>query len=82
MIEVDRLMTECYGISLIQMMENAGRNLAVLVKHILDSHVGDRKICVVIGNGNNGGGGTGSRATPEQLGSRSNRFGGYTFRII
>ena len=30
MIEVDRLMIEEYGIQLIQMMENAGRNLAEL----------------------------------------------------
>ncbi len=28
MVEVDRLMIEEYGIELIQMMENAGRNLA------------------------------------------------------
>ena len=30
MIEVDRLMIEKYGIELLQMMENAGRNLAHL----------------------------------------------------
>ncbi len=32
MEQVDRLMTEEYGISLVQLMENAGRNLAVLAR--------------------------------------------------
>lgn len=57
MIEVDRLMTDCYGISLKQMMENAGRNLALLVRKNLDGHINGKKICVIVGNGNNGGGG-------------------------
>jgi NAD(P)H-hydrate epimerase len=30
MREVDRLMVDVYGIRLLQMMENAGRNLAIL----------------------------------------------------
>ena len=34
MREVDRLMIEEYGIELIQMMENAGRNLAMLAKRL------------------------------------------------
>jgi len=34
MREVDRLMIEEYGILLIQMMENAGRNLAALVSTV------------------------------------------------
>ena len=34
MIEVDRLMVEKYKISLIQMMENAGRNLASLSRNL------------------------------------------------
>ena len=32
MIKVDRLMTDYYGITLAMMMENAGRNLALLLK--------------------------------------------------
>ena len=32
MIEVDRAMIEDYGIDLVQMMENAGRNLAALAR--------------------------------------------------
>lgn len=55
MIEVDRLMIEEYGIRLMQMMENAGRNLAALaLQMIADS---DKKVAVLCGAGNNGGGG-------------------------
>jgi NAD(P)H-hydrate epimerase len=57
MMEVDRLMIDSYGISLIQMMENAGRNLALLAKQIMNDRIINQKICVVVGNGNNGGGG-------------------------
>jgi len=56
MIEVDRLMIEEWGITLIQMMENAGRNLAELSKRLLKG-VKDKKIIVLCGMGNNGGGG-------------------------
>ncbi len=57
MIEVDRLMVEEYHIELIQMMENAGRALALLAKNMLDGDVADRPIVVLAGRGNNGGGG-------------------------
>lgn len=55
MREVDRLMIEEYGISLLQMMENAGRNLAELAGRLLGGLSG-RRICFVAGSGNNGGG--------------------------
>jgi len=57
MIEIDRLMIEDYGIQLIQMMENAGRNLADLTSQLLDDPLSGRTICVMCGRGNNGGGG-------------------------
>ena len=57
MVEVDRLMTESYGITLIQMMENAGRNLAIHAKQQLGVISDKTNICVVAGGGNNGGGG-------------------------
>jgi NAD(P)H-hydrate epimerase len=56
MIEVDRLMIEEYGITLMQMMENAGRNLAALARRMLNGVI-DRHIVVLCGAGNNGGGG-------------------------
>ena len=57
MAEVDRLMVEEYGIQLIQMMENAGCNLAEQARGMLSGSVVDRKIVVLCGGGNNGGGG-------------------------
>jgi NAD(P)H-hydrate epimerase len=57
MAEVDRLMIEEYHISLIQMMENAGRNLAELARRQLAGQVADRSVVVLSGAGNNGGGG-------------------------
>jgi len=56
MVEVDRLMIEEYGISLYQMMEHAGENLARLIRK--EMHVqSDPHIVILVGNGNNGGGG-------------------------
>jgi NAD(P)H-hydrate epimerase len=57
MIAVDRLMIEEYGITLLQMMENAGRNLAALARHLLGGDTAGRKVVVLVGRGNNGGGG-------------------------
>ena len=57
MIEVDRLMIADYGIEIIQMMENAGRNLAELTGRILGASLSRRSVCVLCGRGNNGGGG-------------------------
>lgn len=57
MVEVDRLMIEDYGIQLIQMMENAGRNLAELSRQLLGGEVHEKRIAVLCGAGNNGGGG-------------------------
>jgi NAD(P)H-hydrate epimerase len=57
MVEVDRLMIEAYDIQLIQMMENAGRNLAELGRRMLGGDVRSKRIAVLCGAGNNGGGG-------------------------
>lgn len=57
MKEIDRLMVEVYGIELLQMMENAGRNLATLAQQMLGDDVTDRPIVVLAGRGANGGGG-------------------------
>jgi NAD(P)H-hydrate epimerase len=57
MIEVDRLMIEEWGITLLQMMENAGRNFAELARRQLGGSVKGAKVTVLCGNGNNGGGG-------------------------
>lgn len=57
MQEVDRLMVKEYGIELLQMMENAGRSLAMLARQLLGGDVTDRPIVVLAGRGNNGGSG-------------------------
>jgi len=56
MREVDRLMIEEIGISLEQMMENAGRALASAAARMLGGAAG-RRIVVLAGPGGNGGGG-------------------------
>ena len=56
MREVDRLMIEEIGISLEQMMENAGRALASAATRMLGGATG-RRIVVLAGPGGNGGGG-------------------------
>jgi NAD(P)H-hydrate epimerase len=57
MIEVDRLMIEEWGITLLQMMENAGRNFAELARRQLGRAAQGKRIVVLCGTGNNGGGG-------------------------
>jgi len=58
MREVDRAMIEDYHIELIQMMENAGRNLAHLARsRFLYGDPCRRCVTVMCGTGGNGGGG-------------------------
>ena len=57
MIEVDRLMIEEYGIKLIQMMENAGRCLAITARdHFWEGNCKERRAVILAGTGGNGGG--------------------------
>lgn len=57
MIEVDRAMMEDYHIELIQMMENAGRNLAHLARErFFDGNPTGKHVLVMAGSGGNGGG--------------------------
>ena len=57
MIEVDRLAIEEYGITLLQMMEQAGSHLAEVARLELGGDLRGRSIVVAVGPGNNGGGG-------------------------
>ncbi len=57
MREVDRVMVEDIGITLMQMMENAGRHLATLAREKVGGDVRGKRIVVLAGRGNNGGGG-------------------------
>jgi NAD(P)H-hydrate epimerase len=57
MAEVDRLAVDVYGITLLQMMEQAGSHLAEVAADRLEGRLRDRRILVAVGPGNNGGGG-------------------------
>jgi NAD(P)H-hydrate epimerase len=57
MIEVDWLMIEEAGIGLSQMMENAGRSLAAVIRAELGGTAAGGRVVVFVGPGNNGGGG-------------------------
>ena len=57
MREVDRAMMQDMGITLMQMMENAGRHLATLARERLGGDVEKQHVLVLAGRGNNGGGG-------------------------
>ena len=57
MIEVDRAMIEDYRILLIQMMENAGRNLAHVARvRFFSDGLAGKRVAVLAGTGGNGGG--------------------------
>lgn len=57
MVEVDRAMIEDFRITLIQMMENAGRNLAQLARlRFLEADPDGKRVAVLAGVGGNGGG--------------------------
>ncbi len=55
MREVDRIAVEEFGLGILQMMENAGRNLAQNVQDMLDGTRGE--VAILAGSGGNGGGG-------------------------
>src|SRR5579859_1607029 len=54
MREVDRLAVEVFHLSILQMMENAGRSLAENAMDMLGSSAGE--VTVLVGGGGNGGG--------------------------
>ena len=56
MREVDRIAVEDFRLGILQMMENAGRNLALHAMEMLDNQPGKIITCAA-GSGGNGGGG-------------------------
>jgi NAD(P)H-hydrate epimerase len=57
MMAVDLIATDRLGVSLPQMMENAGRELATLSRLMLGGSVAGSRVVVLAGTGNNAGGG-------------------------
>ena len=75
MIEVDRAMMEDYKIELIQMMENAGRNLASLARErFFGGNPVGHHVVVLAGSGGNGGRRPRRVATTSQLGRPCSGF--------
>jgi len=60
MREVDRLMIDEIGVSILMMMENASRNIAMISRKLLEGNVRNKHIVVLCGKGNNGGDGLGA----------------------
>jgi NAD(P)H-hydrate epimerase len=58
MKEIDRLMIEELKVELLQMMENAGRNLAEFARNwFLNFDANNKRVTIIVGTGGNGGGG-------------------------
>lgn len=57
MREVDRVAVEEFGLTILQMMENAGRTLALTVVEMLGSGGVRSEVAILAGSGGNGGGG-------------------------
>lgn len=57
MRQIDRIMVDQFRITLVQMMENAGRNLAEQASRMLGNKPAGRRVVALCGAGNNGGGG-------------------------
>lgn len=57
MREVDRLMVEDYGITLLQVMEHAGRGLADVARRSVGGSLAGAHVVALAGPGNNGSGG-------------------------
>lgn len=75
MIEVDRAMVEDVRIELIQMMENAGRALALVARErFLDSDPDGRRVTVLAGPGGNGGGALVAARRLQNWGARVHIF--------
>lgn len=74
MREVDRIATEETGPNLFQMMENAGRNLALQAIDMLGGGWQNKSIVVLSGTGGNGGGGISAARHLANRGARVELF--------
>jgi hydroxyethylthiazole kinase-like uncharacterized protein yjeF len=55
--EADRAAIDEFGLDVLSLMENAGMATAVLGRRLLGGDVNGRKVCCLVGKGNNGGDG-------------------------
>ena len=82
MREVDRLMVEEIGVSIIMMMENASKNTAVLTRKLLGGTVHDKNIVILCGKGNNGGDGLGAARHLINYGATCNIVLAHTYEEL
>lgn len=76
MREVDRSMIEDYNITLLQMMENAGRNLAHLARvRFFAGNPQGKQVVVLVGPGGNGGGALAGARRLHNYGAHVHIFG-------
>ena len=66
---VDRLTTERYGIPSLSLMENAGKNVALLIQKRF-TNLAQRRVVVLCGKGNNGGDGFVAARHLAEMGAR------------
>jgi NAD(P)H-hydrate epimerase len=57
MADADKVAIEHYGIDVLSLMENAGLGAAKLAQRMLAGDVAGKKVCCLVGKGNNGGDG-------------------------
>ncbi len=57
MAEVDRISIEEFGVGVLVLMENAGLGVAAMARRMLGGSASGRRVCVLVGKGNNGGDG-------------------------
>jgi NAD(P)H-hydrate epimerase len=57
MADVDRVTIEDFGVDVLSLMENAGLAVAELARRMLGGDLSGRRICCLVGKGNNGGDG-------------------------
>lgn len=74
MREVDHLMVEDVGVSILMMMENASRNIAFLAREMLGGSAKGKNIVILCGKGNNGGDGLGAARHLTNLGASCRVF--------
>ena len=55
--EADRSAIDSFGIDVLSLMENAGSAVASLARILLDGSLVGKRVCVLVGKGNNGGDG-------------------------
>jgi hydroxyethylthiazole kinase-like uncharacterized protein yjeF len=57
MAEADRIAIEEFGVDVVMLMENAGLETGILARKMFGGNVAGRKVCCIVGKGNNGGDG-------------------------